>query len=264
MSDSTHAKSHVIGSSTVRVLDVDPDLAAALPADRLAKARLIAVAPLVEVPRGTWQPPNDALDPTRDLGLLVLGGVLTRDQHVAGRTFTELRGPEDLLRPWDDAAEASSVVGRVRWAALEPSRLAWLDGDFATAIAPWPEITAALVGRAVSRARLLSFRTVLLELKHVDLRVLLLLWHLADRWGRVRPEGVRLDLRLTHDLLARMVGAHRTSVTLAVRKLRDQGHLERTKRGGWLLLGDPPRDLSDLGTALAGSQSPGSQGLNDL
>ena len=29
---------------------------------------------------------------------------------------------------------------------------------------------------------------------------------LAERWGRVTPDGIRLDLRLTHQELANMVG----------------------------------------------------------
>lgn len=111
----------------VRVLDHDEDLASVLDPASREHARGGAVAPLVEVPRGAWQPPTIALDPRRDLGLLVLSGLLTRDQHVAGRTFTELRGPEDLLRPWDEDAEVSSIRGRVSWTALQPTTMAWLE-----------------------------------------------------------------------------------------------------------------------------------------
>lgn len=230
----------------VRVLDDDRGLADALDPPRLLQARRRAVAPLVEAPRGAWEPPLTERHPRRDLGLLVLGGLLARDQQVAGRTFTELRGPEDLLRPWDDVADATSLEGRTSWRVLRPTRLAWLDGEFAVAVAPWPEIAAALLGRAVRRARLLSFRMALLELKHIDLRVLLLLWHLADRWGRVRSDGIRVDLPLTHELIAHMVGAHRTTVTAAVRRLRDAGRLGRTDRQGWILLGSAPNELTDV------------------
>ena len=104
-----------------------------------------------------------------------------------------------------------------------------------------------MVARATRRARLLSFRLAILELKHVNLRVLLLLWHLADRWGRVRPEGVRLDLELTHDLIGRMIGAHRTSVTIALRELTAEGRLTRDNRR-WVLHGPPPQDLRDTRT----------------
>ena len=82
----------------------------------------------------------------------------------------------------------------------------------------------------------------------MDLRVLLLLWHLADRWGQVSREGTRLNLDLTHELIARMVGAHRTSVTLALRKLAHEGRIARTGRT-WVLLGPPPEELRDTARA---------------
>jgi CRP-like cAMP-binding protein len=171
-----------------------------------------------------------------------------RDLELAGRSLVELRGPEDLLRPWDDATEVLSINPRIRWIAREPTRLAWLDGDFAASVISWPEITSTLMARATRRARFLSFRLAILELRHVDLRVLLLLWHLADRWGQVSRGGIRLNLDLTHELIARMVGAHRTSVTLALRKLGHEGRIARTGRT-WVLLGPPPEELSDTARA---------------
>ena len=234
------------GTTYVRVLNEDPDLASALDPDRLVAARLKTVAPLIRLDKGNWEPPAEERVPTRDLGLLVLDGLLFRSVEIAGRTFSELRGPEDLLRPWDDAADLASITGRITWTVAEPTRLAWLDGDFALAAAPWPEITATLLTRAIRRARLLSFELAVQELKHVHVRVLLLLWHLADRWGRVHPQGVHLELPLTHDRLARMVGAHRTSVTLAVRTLTKDGLLRRGEGGTWVLLGGPPEGLTDI------------------
>jgi CRP/FNR family cyclic AMP-dependent transcriptional regulator len=230
----------------VQLLDQDADLASAVPRERRSEARSSVVAPLIELERGAWEPPSTPRGRGRDLGLLVLSGLLSRDMELAGRTFTELRGPEDLLRPWDDSADLSSVRGRITWKALEPTRMAWLDGEFAATAAAWPEVTAALLERAVRRARMLSFRLAILELRHVHLRVLFLLWHLSDRWGRVHRDGVHLELPLTHDLIAHMVGAHRTSVTLAIGKLVADGRLVRTREAGWLLTGGPPREVSDL------------------
>jgi CRP/FNR family transcriptional regulator, cyclic AMP receptor protein len=234
--------------TTVRVLDEDLELAAAVGQESFQQARLAAVAPLVEVPEGPWMPPSAPRQRGRDFGLLVLSGLLLRDLELAGRSLVELRGPEDLLRPWDDATEVVSIQSRITWTAREPTRLAWLDGDFASSVIGWPEITSTLMARATRRARLLSFRLAILELRHVDLRVLLLMWHLADRWGQVGAEGIRLNIDLTHELIARMVGAHRTSVTAALQKLADEGRIARTGRT-WLLLGPPPQELSDTARA---------------
>ena len=241
--------------TTVRVLDEDLELAAAVPQQTFSEARAAAVAPLLEVQQGPWTPPSAPRAGATDFGLLILSGLLIREIEVAGRSFVELRGAEDLLRPWDDASEITSVETRITWTAREPARIAWLDGEFATSVGAWAEITSVLMARATRRARLLSFRLAILELRHVDLRVLLLLWHLADRWGQVGGEGIRLNLDLTHDLIARMVGAHRTSVTVALQKLADEGRVARAGRK-WVLLGDPPDELSDTARASGSTASP--------
>jgi CRP/FNR family cyclic AMP-dependent transcriptional regulator len=72
--------------------------------------------------------------------------------------------------------------------------------------------------------------------------LLLLLWHLADRWGRVTPDGVRVALGVTHQTLADLVAARRPSVTTALQQLARQGLLGRDG-DAWLLLGDPPLSL---------------------
>ena len=72
----------------------------------------------------------------------------------------------------------------------------------------------------------------------MDERLLVLMWSLAERWGRVGPDGVRLPLALPHRTLATLVGARRPSVTTALSGLARDGLVERTP-DGWLLHGDP-------------------------
>jgi hypothetical protein len=79
----------------------------------------------------------------------------------------------------------------------------------------------------------------------------MLLWYLAERWGRVTPEGVIVPLRLTHETLARLVGAQRPSVTTAIRQLEQEDHLRRTPDRLWLLCGDPPERMSQAAPAAA-------------
>jgi CRP/FNR family cyclic AMP-dependent transcriptional regulator len=47
----------------------------------------------------------------------------------------------------------------------------------------------------------------------VRIRVHMLFWHLASRWGYVGPEGTILPLPLTHDVLAQLVAARRPTVS---------------------------------------------------
>jgi CRP/FNR family transcriptional regulator, cyclic AMP receptor protein len=97
------------------------------------------------------------------------------------------------------------------------------------------------MGRSIQRSRSLTFHMALSHLTRVDVRLLALFWHLADRWGRVGREGTLVPLRLTHATLAQLVGAQRPSVTSALRTLEQRGLLRRLPEG-WLLLGDPPGD----------------------
>lgn len=59
----------------------------------------------------------------------------------------------------------------------------------------------------------------------VEQRLLLKLRQLGQRWGQMTPDGIRLDLRLTHQDLADMVAAARESVTLAMGRLVDSGEI---------------------------------------
>ena len=74
----------------------------------------------------------------------------------------------------------------------------------------------------------------------VEDRLLLLLWQLAELWGRKAPGGAVLPFRLSHQTLADLVGARRPTVTLAVRALTERELLERGESGEWILPGDPP------------------------
>jgi hypothetical protein len=124
--------------------------------------------------------------------------------------------------------------------------MAVLDRAFVARLARWPEISAAVARRIMLRAYWLSFHLAVCHMRRVDDRLLLVLWHFADRWGRVTTEGVKIPLPLTHRLLALVVGAHRPSVTAAVRALTDAGRLRSTGRSHWLLCGDPPEELGQV------------------
>ncbi len=102
---------------------------------------------------------------------------------------------------------------------------------------------------ACSRAHSLAITLAVSNLRRVDIRLLVLLWHLADRWGRVTPDGVVVPLKLTHETFARLVGAQRPSVTTALRQLEQEGLVRRS--AGRLLQGDPPETLARRGAGVA-------------
>ena len=224
----------------IRLLEAQPDLGEGLSPQDEAEARRHVVAVLEDVPAGAWEPrTTHALDPAF-MGLLVVDGMLSRDVELGGRRCSELLGPGDVLRPWDyDEGETSSVPAESAWTVLEPARLAVLDGRFSRVACRYPELVAKLVGRTLRRSRWLSILLTISSMPRVDARVQALFWHLADRWGRVTLDGVVVPIRLTHEMIGRLVGAHRPSVTTALSELARNGRIARIPQG-WLLRGDPP------------------------
>jgi hypothetical protein len=217
----------------VYVLDHDAGLRSVLKEPERSRARQHAVATLVELPSGPWDPHATAM-PDVELGLLVLGGLLIRDVRVPDARCGELIGPGTLLRPWDDAGADAPMAHHVEWQVVEPARLAVLDTHFLRVAAHWPALLTALVTRATERAHSLAVMMSIHSLKRVDTRLLAFFWHLADRYGKVTADGVLVPIALTHRQLALVIGAQRPSVTSALGTLASSGRLRR-ERGGWLL-----------------------------
>ena len=207
------------------MLDADPDLGAGLDGDSFEAARQQAVARLIAIEPGPCELP------VGDAGAggyaLVLEGVLAREVSVGERTSAELLGPGDVLRPWGHD-DFPLLPTEVRWEALSPARLALLDQRFVERIHDWPEIADALLRRSIKRAQALAVQRAISAHKRLDLRIIMLLWHLAERWGHVGPDArVRLHLPLTHRLLGLVVGAERPSVSTTLGRLASAGLLTR-------------------------------------
>lgn len=246
------ARPRVDRSEAVWVLDEDPELGRGVPSATRADLWARAIAPLVRLAPGEWDVGTLAPTQDEDLGVLVLDGLLARNVLLADRSFVELLGPEDLLRPRDDLTDQKLLPADVTYTVMRSTRLAVLDRHFARRIAPWLRaITPVLLERTVRRARWLTLRLAMLEVRRTEDRLLLLLWHLADRWGRIQPDGVCVSLSLTHEVLGRMVCAHRSSVTTALNRLVAKGALVRGADGCWVLQG---RSIGDSRSRVAVSR----------
>jgi CRP/FNR family transcriptional regulator, cyclic AMP receptor protein len=232
-------------NGSARVLELDPELGLRIPASEISRAREELVASVLELPAGHWDVPHREGARGR-LGYLILEGLLARDMTVAGRTATELLGDGDVVQPWVAQREEGLVRYRVGWNVLMPVRLAILDDVFGRSLARWPQVMSALLERAIRRTHRMSIHEALLQLSPVETRLLVLFWHLAERWGRVTPAGIALRLRLPHALLGQLVGCRRASVTTALQHIYATGQLTRRTDGTWLITGDPPDDLASV------------------
>jgi CRP-like cAMP-binding protein len=171
----------------------------------------------------------------RGFGLLVLDGLLAFEMHVGDRTATELIGAGDLLQPSGHPAE-EMLERSDAWRVLLPTRLALLDSEFAERVRPWPQIVQALLRRASRRTSDVDAMRAIACHPRLEVRLDLLFWHLAARWGRVEPAGVKLMLPLTHRLLGQLVAAERPSISHAMSRLSHAGLVTGTA-GDWHLHG---------------------------
>jgi CRP/FNR family cyclic AMP-dependent transcriptional regulator len=220
-------------SSYRYLLDLDDDLAATLDLRMRLVARQVVTAVVFAAPAGDCDLSHCFAQVGLGPGILIIDGVLSVDVRVGDRTATEIVGDGDVLQPV--AARADDLLEREStWHALAPARLALLDDAFAERVKPWPQISHALLARACARTADLDVQRAITSQPRLELRLTLLLWHLAGRWGRVEHGGIRLALPLTHRLLGRLVGAERPSVSHALARLSQAGLV--TSRDGALHL----------------------------
>jgi CRP-like cAMP-binding protein len=224
---------------TVNVLRADRDLLDAVPPARREAAGRAARAEVVEVEAGRWDAKDEGARSAGGHGLLVLEGLLVRRVGFGDRVGAELLGPGDLLRPLEHDGEEATLPFEATWRVVVRLRLAALDRRWSYRVAPVPEIGIALTAKAMLRSRRLANTLAISQNPKLDARLHLLFWELADRFGRVRADGVHLDLPLTHELLSHLASARRPSVSSALGRLCEAGLLER-HGSGWLLHGEPP------------------------
>lgn len=227
---------------TVRLLECDPELGLRVPVAEIEHARRELVASVVTFDPGTWAAPPEI----GGIGCLVLDGVLARELVLAARTAAELIGEGDLLPPRLNTRDESLIHCHVQWHVLAPLRVALLDEPFARKLGQWPQVMGAILERALRRSHRMAVHQALLQLSPVETRLLVLLWHLAERWGRVTPDGVAVGLRLSHEQLGHLVGCRRASVTTALARVYESELLSRRADGTWLLHGSPPGELTQL------------------
>ena len=131
---------------------------------------------------------------------------------------------------------------------LEPTRVVLLDERFFGALVRWPQLLRAIFRGASEWGHTQLLLTAVQTLQHVELRLRVVLWMYAERYGRATPEGVTLPIRLGHQDLAELIGTQRPSVSAHLARLSARGEVLRRPDRTWLLVGPPPAEIDDLRT----------------
>jgi CRP/FNR family cyclic AMP-dependent transcriptional regulator len=216
----------------MRLLELDPDLGAGLEPDALAIASEQAIVPVLALERGTWDPATAALHPAlrgEPLCLLIGRGLLTCSTAIGNRSASVIAGPGEILpmpAPGDCELACRCVV-----LVSEPAIVAVLDARFMSLARRWPALSAEILRRTSDQLRRAGLAQAISHLSRTEDRVLAFAWHLCERFGRVGPDGVTLGVKLTHETIGRLIGAERSTVTLAIAALEREGLLRRRSDG---------------------------------
>lgn len=226
----------MVSGDRVPLLDARLVLTDQLTADERAEVAGITL-PVITVDAG----PLDLellLTQHRAFGAAVFEGLVMSSLRIGEQTGIHLLGPGDLLVPRNELWP--SWLAELDFRTAAPVRLALLGNDLLAAVYRWPRLTQGLFGSMGDQLQRLTVQLVICQLPRVEDRIMAMLWLLADSWGQVTPGGVRVPLALTHETLGALVGARRPTVTLALRKLSDDGALV-AQDPGWLLVVPPPQ-----------------------
>ncbi|UGS36615.1 Crp/Fnr family transcriptional regulator [Capillimicrobium parvum] len=228
----------------IRLFEADPDLLDAVPEPERGLALRATAVPAVRAALGAWDT-SSVGEP--EWGILIVDGVFVREVGFAGSTSAELLGPGDVVLVGGNGPTTIAMPTADAWTVIDPGRVAVLDAHLQAAVRRWPRLSCCLLQRSERRASRLALAQSISHLTRVDARVLMMLWLLADRWGRVAREALVIPLPLTHRTLARLVGARRPSVTTAITQLTQRGLVSRRDDGAWVVHGAPPAELDRVG-----------------
>ncbi len=257
---SVHAAEGVSRRFEVRkipLLRADAGLRSAVPPGDRELAEQSVAAACVHLPAGPWEPRQLAENPNAATVVLILDGLITFEIALAGTPSAHLRGPGDVMVPWERVSDALPIA--TRWTVGTGGvELAVLGDSYRRAERRWPQLAINLQQRFADMAEAAAVRTAIMSLPRVEHRILALFWHLAERWGTVRPDGIRIELKLTHELIGRLAGAKRPTVSLALATLAEQDLL-RSDEQGWCLAHTSQTVLSEVAArpATPGASRPG-------
>lgn len=182
------------------------------------------MAPMSTIPKGTL-----IIDPTTDnrrLYLLKRGRVRLFRVSEDGRQLTlGLLGKGNIFGETESLSTGSSAA----YAEALDDALVCILGkeDFEAILLRWPKVALKMVSLLSQRIREAEELVENLAFHDVRYRVVYLLAKLTQQFGSTEEEGApgytKLDLNLSHQELAHMIGATRESVSTVLSQLAKEG-----------------------------------------
>jgi CRP/FNR family cyclic AMP-dependent transcriptional regulator len=176
------------------------------------------------------------------------------DPGVSGCSHVLSSGAARLVRPAPAGrvlvvglVEPGALFGRLPFADERPAdhgealgeccSLSIAAADLETLARVHPPLGEHLLRELAARVRAADDRLAALATQSVAARLAGALLELGERYGRVTPTGVRVDLRLTHTQLAELVVTTRETLTKVAGWLRSEQLVRLERRELWILDG---------------------------
>lgn len=201
---------------------------------------------VVRFDAGEWRPPSPQSAGPGVFAVTLLDGALAMRIQLNGDPTMRILVPGDFVVPWARPPDAL-LRTMISWVAITPGAIALLGPRFQRAAGTNPSLVGQLHLRMARQIRRQDDMLAIAHLPRAEDRIVQVLRLLCDDFGFVARDGVVLGLPLSHEALARLIGARRPTVTLATRKLLDDGLLARRQSGLWVLPGGVAAGDDELG-----------------
>ncbi|MFW6242131.1 MAG: Crp/Fnr family transcriptional regulator [Thermodesulfobacteriota bacterium] len=181
-------------------------------------------------------------DPAREVMVLKAGRVKLTKVFEDGRQITlDLRKAGDFLGETVFAEDAEYPLSAVY---LDPTLVCGFTREtFESIVMAHPAVGLQVIRNLSRRISWLTDRAGSLSAGSLEERLFGLLRQVGREHGTPGDDGVRLDIPLTHEELGFLVGAHRVSVTRAIKSLRESGRLAENDDRRFFLPGNPNFDI---------------------
>lgn len=147
-----------------------------------------------------------------------LGKVVTVSIRRAG----DVIGIAEVLGGMERSCSAETIENCALWKMEKGKFIEMLHSRPALAVK-----VATMMGNRLRESENMFSNMVALE---VDRRLACLIVNLADRFGVSSAKGIKIDISLTQEELATMIGSCRQTVTMTLQKFKDSGLLVTGKK----------------------------------
>ncbi len=168
-------------------------------------------------------------EPVNEVFIIKSGRIRLSKVLEDGTEITlDFRKPGDLIG--EDALSGPIDYPLTAWAMEETVTCGFYLKDFNRLILDNPELGLKLIGNMSKRILTLTGRLESAAAENLDARLLRALTDIAWEHGKNTSKGLTIDFPLTHEELSYLVGAHRVSVTKALKRLQNKGKLLKDEK----------------------------------